>query len=217
MGRSRGQVPPHPATAATDPRRRPPGDPAHRPRTRLDGGPPGPPDRGDIPVRHALAGRRRTLGDDHPDTQTTLLALDELPPRPHNRRPPPGLNPPGQRPQTQLRALMILPEHLAKAAAELGLSDHPVIVHASLRSFGQPVDGGADAILDVLLARGCTVLVPAFTGPQFGVPPPADLRPAAQRRRLHRLHRPAGPPGQAHLTASTASSSTRTSARCRPP
>jgi hypothetical protein len=26
----------------------------------------------------ALAGRRRTLGDDHPDTQTTQLALDEL-------------------------------------------------------------------------------------------------------------------------------------------
>lgn len=72
---------------------------------------------------------------------------------------------------------MIRPEHLAKAAAELGLSDRPVIVHASLRSFGRPVDGGADAILDVLLARGCTVLVPAFTEPQFGVTPPADLRP----------------------------------------
>jgi aminoglycoside 3-N-acetyltransferase len=72
---------------------------------------------------------------------------------------------------------MITAEQLGKAAAELGLSDRAVIVHASLRSFGQPVAGGPDALLDTLLARGCTVLVPAFTEPQFGVAPPPALRP----------------------------------------
>jgi aminoglycoside 3-N-acetyltransferase len=72
---------------------------------------------------------------------------------------------------------VILPEHLAEAATELGLSGRPVIVHASLRSFGQPIEGGADVVLDALLARGCTVLVPAFTELLFGVAPPASLRP----------------------------------------
>jgi aminoglycoside 3-N-acetyltransferase len=73
---------------------------------------------------------------------------------------------------------MIIADELRKAADDLELSDRPVIVHASLRSFREPVDGGADAILDMLLARGCTVLVPAFTEPQFGVAPPASMRPA---------------------------------------
>lgn len=73
---------------------------------------------------------------------------------------------------------MIFAEQLDKAADDLELSDRPVIVHASLRSFGEPVGGGADALLDMLLARGCTVLVPAFTEPQFGVAPPASMRPA---------------------------------------
>ncbi|MBC2904412.1 AAC(3) family N-acetyltransferase [Streptomyces sp. PSKA01] len=50
------------------------------------------------------------------------------------------------------------------------------MVHASLRSFGEPVEGGADAILDALLSRGCTVLVPSFTEPQFGVAPPDTMR-----------------------------------------
>ena len=73
---------------------------------------------------------------------------------------------------------MILAEQLSKAADDLALSDRPVMLHASLRSFGEPVSGGVDALLDTLLARGCTVLVPAFTEPQFGVAAPADMRPA---------------------------------------
>lgn len=73
---------------------------------------------------------------------------------------------------------MIRAEQLSKAADDLGVADRPVIVHASLRSFGEPVNGGADALLDMLLARGCTVLVPAFTEPQFSVAPPTEMRPA---------------------------------------
>jgi aminoglycoside 3-N-acetyltransferase len=73
--------------------------------------------------------------------------------------------------------LAIVIDQLTQVIEELGLADRPVMVHASLRSFGQPVQGGADALLDALLSSGCTVLVPAFTEPQFGVAPPPSMRP----------------------------------------
>jgi aminoglycoside 3-N-acetyltransferase len=60
----------------------------------------------------------------------------------------------------------------------LGLAGRPVMVHSSLRSFGGPVEGGADALLDMFAARGCTVLVPTFSESQFGAVPPAGMRPA---------------------------------------
>jgi aminoglycoside 3-N-acetyltransferase len=72
---------------------------------------------------------------------------------------------------------MILAEHLHQAADELALPDRPVMLHASLRSFGAPIVGGADALLDALLARNRTVLVPAFTEPQFELAAPAAPRP----------------------------------------
>lgn len=73
---------------------------------------------------------------------------------------------------------MILAGQISKAADDLALSGRPVMLHASLRSFGEPVNGGVDTLLDALLARGCTVLVPAFTEPQFGVAAPAGMRPS---------------------------------------
>lgn len=73
---------------------------------------------------------------------------------------------------------MILAGNLAEAAGELAPPDRPLMVHASLRSFAAPIAGGADTLLDVLLARGRTVMVPAFTEPQFGLAAPATLRPA---------------------------------------
>lgn len=72
---------------------------------------------------------------------------------------------------------MILAEQLNKAADELAPPGRPLMLHASLRSFGAPVDGGADALLDALLARNRTVLVPTFTEPQFGLAAPATRRP----------------------------------------
>jgi aminoglycoside N3'-acetyltransferase len=61
----------------------------------------------------------------------------------------------------------------------LGLSNQPLCVHSSLRSFGAVV-GGANAILDGLLSEDCTVLVPTFTYGSFALAPPANLnlRPA---------------------------------------
>lgn len=73
---------------------------------------------------------------------------------------------------------MILAEHLITAIDDLRLTDRPVMLHTSLRSFGTAIDGGADTLLDTLLKRGCTVMAPAFTEPQFGLPAPADMRPA---------------------------------------
>lgn len=63
------------------------------------------------------------------------------------------------------------------AARELGLADHPVCVHSSLRSFGH-VEAGAQSVVDGLLSAGCTVLVPTFSWQAFALPPPDDLRPA---------------------------------------
>ena len=74
--------------------------------------------------------------------------------------------------------MMILADDLTAAVDELASADCPLMVHVSLRSLGTPIAGGADTLLDALLTRGRTVLVPAFTEPQFGLPAPAALRPA---------------------------------------
>ena len=72
---------------------------------------------------------------------------------------------------------MISQEDLTEAIDRLELADRPVMAHFSLRSFGRPVKGGADLVIEAFLQRGCTLLVPAFTEPHFLVRPPAHLRP----------------------------------------
>jgi aminoglycoside N3'-acetyltransferase len=67
-------------------------------------------------------------------------------------------------------------EHIQQGIHDLGLSGQPVCVHSSLRSFGN-VEGGPRAVVEGLLAEGCTVLVPSFSS-DYGVPPPPDQRPA---------------------------------------
>lgn len=67
---------------------------------------------------------------------------------------------------------------LVAGVDELGIAGQPVLAHVSLRSFGAPVASGADGLLDALLSRGCTVLVPSFSEPQFRVDPPVTTRPA---------------------------------------
>ncbi|GAE30231.1 AAC(3) family N-acetyltransferase [Halalkalibacter hemicellulosilyticus] len=59
---------------------------------------------------------------------------------------------------------------------KLGLSNKPVCLHSSLRSFGW-VEGGAKAIIKGFLDLGCTILVPTFSY-DFSVVPPENLRPA---------------------------------------
>ncbi|MEE1942896.1 AAC(3) family N-acetyltransferase [Streptomyces sp. TRM 70361] len=65
--------------------------------------------------------------------------------------------------------MTITTRRLAEAVDALLPADGPVMVHSSLRSFGQPVEGGADTVLDVLLAGGRTVLVPSFSGSHCAV------------------------------------------------
>lgn len=55
------------------------------------------------------------------------------------------------------------------------LAGRPICVHASMRAFDPRAD--ADALLDVLLDLGCTVLMPTFSY-AFEQPPPAGVRPA---------------------------------------
>jgi aminoglycoside N3'-acetyltransferase len=61
------------------------------------------------------------------------------------------------------------------AARTLELTGRPVCVHASLRSFGQVIEGGANGVVDALLEEGCTLLVPTFSW-RFSIPPPDHLR-----------------------------------------
>lgn len=64
---------------------------------------------------------------------------------------------------------------IENAVRRIGLAGKPLCVHSSLRSFGQ-VDGGAQAVLDGLLAANSTVLVPSFSS-YFAIAPPEGMRP----------------------------------------
>jgi aminoglycoside 3-N-acetyltransferase len=66
-------------------------------------------------------------------------------------------------------------QDLKRGLAELKLGNAPVIVHASLKSFG-PVDGGAETVVDALAAVFKAVVVPTFTYKTMIVPStgPAD-------------------------------------------
>ena len=112
--------------------------------------------------------------------------------------------------------MTILADDLTAAVDELAPADRPLMVHVSLRTFGAPVAGGADTLLDALLTGGRTVLVPAFTEPQFRLPAPAALRPA--RNGVDYETFPVDPPFQpAPPTPPTAGLSTVTSACSRRP
>jgi aminoglycoside 3-N-acetyltransferase len=58
--------------------------------------------------------------------------------------------------------MMVRQRDLLLGLRELHLGNAPVIVHASLKSFGQ-VEGGAQTVLKALLAVFRTILVPTFT------------------------------------------------------
>ena len=79
-------------------------------------------------------------------------------------------------------------------AEELGLAGRPVMVHSSLRSLGEPVERGADGVLDALHSLGCTVLVPTFSEAQYGAVPPSTMRP--DRNAIDYADFPAEPAGQ---------------------
>lgn len=61
-------------------------------------------------------------------------------------------------------------QNIKQAIEALGITDSPVCLHASLRSFGH-VEDGADTVIDAFLDAGCTLMVPTFTGIQLEVHP----------------------------------------------
>lgn len=71
---------------------------------------------------------------------------------------------------------MIRSGDITLGAHQLGLGNLPVCVHSSLRSFGW-VEGGADAVIDGLLAAGCTVMAPTFSL-MYALSGPDDVGPA---------------------------------------
>ena len=66
-------------------------------------------------------------------------------------------------------------DDIRAAVRRVGLTGQALCVHSSLRSFGH-VEGGARAVVDGLLAEGCTVLVPTFSY-EFSVRPLPHQRP----------------------------------------
>ena len=67
-------------------------------------------------------------------------------------------------------------ERLTGAVDELTPRDRPVMVHVSLRSFGERIEGGAQTLLDALLSGRRTVLVPSFSESHFAAVPTAAMR-----------------------------------------
>ena len=70
--------------------------------------------------------------------------------------------------------LIVTMATIRDAARTLGLSGRPVCIHASLRSYGW-VEGGAQTVIDGLLAEGCSVLVLTLSF-AFASPPPLERR-----------------------------------------
>jgi aminoglycoside 3-N-acetyltransferase len=60
-------------------------------------------------------------------------------------------------------------QSISAAVLELGLAGHSLCVHSSLRSFGR-VSGGAQAVIEGLLAQNCTVMVPTHSYAQHALP-----------------------------------------------
>jgi len=77
----------------------------------------------------------------------------------------------------QVACQMIRQEEIRNGIRLLGLSGKCVCMHTSMRSFGSPIENGADGLLDAFLQEGCTVMVPAFSD-QYEAPPVIAWMPA---------------------------------------
>ena len=75
----------------------------------------------------------------------------------------------------EINAAMVTIKDIRRTIQNLNLSNKPVCIHASLRSFGR-VKGGPLTVVNGFLAEGCTVVVPTFSY-DLAVSPPIDMRP----------------------------------------
>lgn len=97
---------------------------------------------------------------------------------------------------------MVTIEDIRQAIQNLSLSNKPVCIHASLRSFGW-VKGGSLAVVDGFLAQGCTVVVPTFSY-DLAVSPPADMRPPQNGYDYDAIEEPAPESNHIYTPKSTA-------------
>ena len=105
-------------------------------------------------------------------------------------------------------------EEIRAAVRALDVAGRPVVVHASLRSFGH-VHGGANTVVEGLLAERCTVLVPTFSE-VYAVASLPHQRLARNGYDYARL--PLTMPGTDRVFTLTRRNSTATAwAPCRPP
>jgi len=63
------------------------------------------------------------------------------------------------------------------AIRALGIQNKCIEVHASFKSFGTHVEGGAPTVINAFLQEGCTYLAFAYTTAHYAVYPPIHLRP----------------------------------------
>jgi aminoglycoside 3-N-acetyltransferase len=90
---------------------------------------------------------------------------------------------------------MISYTDLKFALTSLGLTNSPVIAHASLRAFGA-IDGGAESLVNILLASTRGIIMPCFTYRTMVVPevgPPNNAISYGSQRDLNRLAEPFHP------------------------
>ena len=74
----------------------------------------------------------------------------------------------------EINLAVVTIENIRKAIQDTGISNRPVCIHASLRSFGW-VKGGPSTVVEGFMAEGCTVIVPTFSY-DLAVPPPQGRR-----------------------------------------
>lgn len=66
-------------------------------------------------------------------------------------------------------------DDIRKAVRDLNLDGKPIELHVSLGSY-RDLEGGADALIDALLAEDCTIVIPTFSW-AYAVAPPEDGGP----------------------------------------
>lgn len=69
--------------------------------------------------------------------------------------------------------MSVRPEIISKVADQMKLSGKAIMVHSSFRSFGR-ISGGPQVVIDGLLNKGCTVMVPTFSMIYEIAPPDKD-------------------------------------------
>lgn len=64
----------------------------------------------------------------------------------------------------------MLMSEVHKGIEKLNLNQKEICIHSSMKSFGEHIERGADALIDIFLEHGCTIMVPTFSDMYEGKP-----------------------------------------------